>query len=194
MGADIPRLEMDDLDPVLAGTLAARVKRLGYLGEFFKVCGHQPQSLMAFMQLTDALKEALPDRLTETVALSVATLCGNAYERHQHERLSEKLGLGRDWILAVMALDPEGQGLAPDEAAAQRLVVDALRDHGHGAAGRLAELTSLVGHAQAIAVLMLVGRYATHALIVNALELAPPVPTIFAPEPEAALAARTPQP
>jgi alkylhydroperoxidase family enzyme len=191
MGAAIPRLEMDELDPVLAGMLAARVERLGYLGEFFKVCGHQPQSLMAFMQLTDSLKDALSDRLTETVALSVATLCGNAYERHQHERLSEKLGFDRDWILAVTALDPDGGMLAPDEAAAQRLAIEALRDHGHGAAGRLADLVSLVGHAPAIAVLMLVGRYATHALIVNALELPPPVPTIFAPEPEGALAART---
>jgi hypothetical protein len=93
-----------------------------------------------------------------------------------------------------MALDPDGGKLAPDEAAAQRLVIEALHDHGHGAAGRLADLVSLVGHAPAIAVLMLIGRYATHALIVNALELAPPVPTIFAPVPAGALAARTPPP
>ncbi len=34
-----------------------------------------------------------------------------------------------------------------------------------------------LGHAPAIAVLMLIGRYVTHALIVNSLGLAPPVPS-----------------
>jgi hypothetical protein len=37
----------------------------------------------------------------------------------------------------------------------------------------------LIGVPKTIAVLMLVGRYMSHALIVNALNLAPPVPSPF---------------
>ena len=36
-----------------------------------------------------------------------------------------------------------------------------------------------IGPEQTIAVMFLVGRYITHAMIVNGLELAPPVPSIF---------------
>jgi hypothetical protein len=45
----------------------------------------------------------------------------------------------------------------------------------------LAAVIETVGPAQAMAVLMLIGRYATHAFIVNALQLTPPVPSIFEP-------------
>ena len=90
MSNKIPRLEMDQLAPEVQQVLAARVTRLGYLGEFFKCSGHQPEVLLPFMAMTDALKEALPDRLTEIGALTVSVLMGNAYERNQHERLCEK--------------------------------------------------------------------------------------------------------
>jgi hypothetical protein len=36
-------------------------------------------------------------------------------------------------------------------------------------------VASAIGHEQAIAVLMLIGRYVTHALMTNALELKAPV-------------------
>src|SRR5262249_13437703 len=81
--------------------LAARIKRLGYLGEFFKCAAHQPDALVSFMAFTEDLKRALPDRITEVVALTVSTVLENAYERHQHERLCLKLGFGADWIQAV---------------------------------------------------------------------------------------------
>jgi alkylhydroperoxidase family enzyme len=179
----IPRLEMTDLDPRIAAALAPRVARLGYLGEFFKCAGHQPDALLAFMEFTEALKKALPDRLTELVALTVAALARNDYERHQHERLSDKLGFGRDWIRAVLALAPDKAGALSDaERAVQRLAIAALKDHGHDAAPELAQAIAAVGHEQAIAVLMLIGRYTTHALIVNAIDLAPPVASIFADE------------
>src|SRR6185436_2450741 len=104
------------LAPQVQETLAARVKRLGYLGEFFKCSGHNPDVLVAFMEMTEALKEALPDRLTEVGALTVAGAMGNAYERHQHERLSEKLGFGREWVATVNRLDPAAQhDLSDDE-------------------------------------------------------------------------------
>ena len=93
MSKRIPRLEMNELAPNVQETLAARVKRLGYLGEFFKCSGHNPDVLVSFMEMTEALKEALPDRLTEVGALTVAGAMGNAYERHQHERLSREARL-----------------------------------------------------------------------------------------------------
>jgi hypothetical protein len=181
----IRRLEIAELDPRVATALEPRVKRLGYLGEFFKCTGHQPASLLAFMELTEALKKALPDRLTEVVALTVAAAAENAYERHQHERLSEKLGFGRDWIAAVIALKPEAAGPLNDtERAVQRLALAALRKFGHGAAASLSAVVDAVGEEQAIAILLLIGRYVTHATIVNTLELAPPVPSIFGKEAE----------
>ncbi len=56
MSSRIPRLEMEQLAPEVQQTLAARVKRLGYLGEFFKCSGHNPAVLVSFMEMTEALK------------------------------------------------------------------------------------------------------------------------------------------
>lgn len=67
--------------------------------------------------------------------------------------------------------------LSAAERAVQTLTLAVLRRHGKGTASELQGLVGVVGHAQAIAVLMLVGRYVTHALMVNALDLKPPVPS-----------------
>jgi alkylhydroperoxidase family enzyme len=184
MSAGIERLEMAALAPALQQALAARVKRLGYLGEFFKCAGHQPDVLLPFMAMTDALKEALPDRLTEIGALTVAVAMGNAYERNQHERLSEKLGFGRDWIAAVIATTPDGDGpLKPEERAVQRLALAVIERRGHDVTTELDAVIDALGAEPAMAMLFLIGRYVTHAYIVNALALAPPVPSIFAASP-----------
>lgn len=184
MSTRIPRLEMADLAPQVQETLSARVKRLGYLGEFFKCSGHNPDVLVEFMEMTEALKEALPDKLTEVGALSVAGAMGNAYERNQHERLSLKLGFRRDWVAAVNKLAPDAEGpLSPEERAVQRLALDVVARKGHHVEDHLEALIDRVGHAQAMAVLFLIGRYVMHAYVVNALNLAPPVPSIFEDEP-----------
>ena len=177
----IPRIASQDLPADVADMLRPRVERLGYLGEFFKCAAHQPAALLSFMALTEDLKRALPDRLTETVALTVSTELGNAYERHQHERLCLKLGFGDAWIRAVEALDPANATLTEKERRVEALTLALLRRHGHGASAELEAVVSSVGHEQAIAVLMLVGRYLTHALIVNCLALAPPVPSPLEP-------------
>src|SRR5512143_1851057 len=101
MSDRIPRLDMDQLPPPLAAALRPRVERLGYLGEFFQCAANVPDALLAFQQLTEALKAALPDRVTEVVALTVATRLGNDYERYQHERLCRTLGFDDGWIRAV---------------------------------------------------------------------------------------------
>jgi hypothetical protein len=172
----IPRLDAGELPPDVARMLAPRVERLGYLGEFFRVAAHQPSALISFMAFTEDLKRALTDRITETVALTVSTELENPYERHQHERLSLKLGFGEPWIRAVEALDPAGaEALGEAERRVQALTLAVVRRHGKDTTDELDRVVETIGAAQAVAVLMLVGRYVTHALMVNALELAPPV-------------------
>jgi alkylhydroperoxidase family enzyme len=173
----IPRLEPDALDPALAAVLAPRVERLGYLGEFFRVMGHQPRPLRAFVELTETAKEALDKRLVEVVALTAAVTLGNDYERNQHERLCLRLGFGRDWVVRVERRRPEA--LAGEEGIVQAWVLAALRDHGRGAGPELEVLVRALGQERTVAVMMVLGRYAMHALIVNALGLAPPVPSVF---------------
>ena len=180
MSKKIPRLEMSELAANVQECLAARVKRLGYLGEFFKCSGHNPDVLVSFMEMTEALKHALPDKLTEVGSLTVAALMGNDYERNQHERLSEKLGFGRDWIAAVNRIEPNAPGpMNEDERAVQRLAIAVIERRGHDVDGELDALIDRIGAQQAMAVLFLIGRYVMHAYVVNALGLQPPVPSIF---------------
>lgn len=211
----IPRLSPDALGADVAEMLRPRVARLGYLGEFFTCAAHQPAVLMSFMAFTEDLKRALPERITEAVALTVSTELGNAYERHQHERLSLELGFSEAWVRAVMALQPDvaqpvpasarpkieraaarlaeapearrRQGrdrgaesparpeLSDAERRVQALTIAVIRRHGHRTSGELESVVASIGHEQAIAVLMLIGRYVTHALMVNCLALTPPV-------------------
>lgn len=81
MSTLVPRLSMAELDPKLQDALRPKVDRLKYLGEFFQCTGHQPQALMSFHKLTEDLKHALSDNLTEIVALTVACFMDNRYER-----------------------------------------------------------------------------------------------------------------
>ena len=180
MSPSIPRLELADMRADLASYLGPRVKRLGYLGELFKCAGHAPGVLLNFMHFTDALKEALPDRLTEVGALTVAGLMSNDYERNQHERLSVRLGFGRDWVAEVNRLEPDQATLMSEtERAVQKYAIAAIETRGRDVAGEFADLSELLTPGEAMAVVLLVGRYITHALTVNTLKLAPPVPSIF---------------
>jgi hypothetical protein len=174
----IPRLEASSWTPAVADALRARVERLGYVGEFFKCAAHQPSALVSFMTFTEDLKRALPDRLTEVVALTVSTVLENPYERHQHERLSLNLGFDAAWIRAVEARDPaRASALTDAERAVQTLTLAVLERHGKHTSSELEAVVQAIGPEAAIAVLMLIGRYVTHALMVNALGLSPPVPS-----------------
>ena len=167
---------MAELEPQLAEALRPKVERLSYLGEFFQCTGHQPQALLSFHTLTEDLKQALPDNLTELVALSVAALMENAYERVQHERLALKLGLSEAWVRAAVSLKAEsGTHLSETELLVRRLALAIIERRGHDTEAELEAVVRAIGHKQAIAVLLLVGRYAMHALIANCLALAPPV-------------------
>jgi alkylhydroperoxidase family enzyme len=163
----IRRIGFDDLDPDLREVLRPRVERLGYLGEFFQCAAHQPDALISLNALTEQLRGALPDEAAEIVALTVAAVTGNDYERHQHERLSLKLGFSEEWVRRVVALEEDG--------IVQRTVVALLQDRGRGA--DVEALAAAEGDAFAIAVVLLTGRYLMHSTFVNALGLAPPVPS-----------------
>ena len=172
----IPRLSMAELEPQLAELLRPKVERLNYLGEFFQCTGHQPEALISFFTLTEDLKKALPDNLTELVALTIATRMDNAYERVQHERLSLKLGFSREWLREVESLETRTESqLSPTELRVQQLAIAIIDRQGHGTKDELEEVIRDIGHKRAVAILMLIGRYVMHALIANSLELEPPV-------------------
>jgi hypothetical protein len=100
---------------------------------------------------------------------------GNAYERVQHERLSLKLGFSRDWVREVISSPGDGHLMSGPELAVQKLALAIIERRGHNTADELEAVVESIGHERAIAVLMLIGRYVTHALMVNCLELAPQV-------------------
>jgi hypothetical protein len=179
----IPRLPRENLHPDLQAYLRPRIDRLGYLGEFFQCAGHQPEALLSFLEYTDHLKHALPNNLTEIVSLTVAQLMNNSYERVQHERLSLKLGFEEEWLREVLTLKGDGKGRMSElEVLVQRLSMVAITRKGHHITAELEPVIRSIGPPMSIAILMLVGRYLSHAIISNALNLAPPVPSPLAVE------------
>ena len=176
----IPRLEFDELDSSLARALQPRVSRLGYLGEFFRLMGHQPPPLCAFVEFTEFAKAPLDKRIVEVIALTVATSKNNDYERNQHERLSIRLGFEREWIAEVETLRPDAAERMHDrERLVQRFVLSAVCGTAQEAQVAFEAVVVTLGHKDAIAILMVVGRYVAHAVMVRALGIAPPVPSIY---------------
>lgn len=180
MSSSLPRLELGDLPPTLVATLEPRVRRLGYLGEFFKCTAHHPEGLAAFIEFTEASQSGLSKRLVELIALTCSAWMGNDYERNQHEHLAVRLGFERDWIAAINALTPDASSAMTDEERSiQRLTLTVLDTGGKGAADSFAKAVQSLGPRIAIAILMVIGRYAVHGLITNTLGLNAPVPSIF---------------
>jgi alkylhydroperoxidase family enzyme len=151
------------------------VKRLDYLGEFFQCTAHQPEALLSFLEFTENLKHALPVNLTEIIALSVAVLMENDYERVQHERLSLKLGFDAEWLREVLSVAVGGRKLLTEqEWLVQQLALAVAKRGGRNTTAEFEAVIHAIGSALAIAALMLIGRYMAHALIVNTLDLSPP--------------------
>jgi alkylhydroperoxidase family enzyme len=174
----IPRLTLEDMPPQLARALTPRVERLGYLGEFFQCVAHQPDALLSFVEYTEAAKSGLEERIVELIALTVASLTKNDYERNQHERLAVRLGLGRAWVEAVERLVPDELD-ADDERVVQAYLLEAVPTNGHCDRPVFAEVVHRLGSPAAVAVMLVAGRYLMHALTVNTLALHAPVPSIF---------------
>ncbi len=179
--SQLTRLPFAQFTPELQRLLAPRVRRLGYLGEFYSVAGHQPGALAHFYRFTESLKDALPWRLTEVVALTVAALTGNAYERVQHERLALRLGMDGGTVRALARGEAEGvAALDGAERAAARLARAMVESLGHTAPKALSELTESTNEPVAVGCALLAGRYLAHAAISGAFGLRPPVDSPFA--------------
>jgi alkylhydroperoxidase family enzyme len=175
----IPPLSFDQLPASIADRLRPKYERLGYLGEFFARTAHQESALAAFIDFTDAAKGDLDLTVVELIALTVATMKNVDYERNQHERLAVKLGFGEDWVAEVERLDPEAARLGPLERRVQKLVIAAVRQDGNDVTAELDAVVDLLGPARAVAVLMVMARYTTHAMLVNCLGIQSPVSSIF---------------
>ena len=129
---------------------------------------------------TETAKAPLEKNLVEIIALSIASRKRNAYELHQHERLSIRLGFGREWVAEVERNHPEEAALLTDtEKLVQRFVLAAIDERTVAAQDLFSQVTEQFGYQQSIAILMVIGRYAAHAVMVASLGIAPPVPSIF---------------
>jgi len=178
--AGVPLIDIDELAPIVRTRLQPKIDRLGYLGGFFQLTAHQPESLAAFIDFTEAAKRALPDDLSEIVALTVATATGNDYERHQHERLSVKIGFTKQWVAAVERLNSHDADLSAPQRATQRWVLAVLAEHGRNTQPQAEAMVRELGHETAVAVALACGRYIAHATIANSFGIQPPVASIFA--------------
>ena len=177
--AEIRRLSYEELDPPLRDALRAKVERLGYLGEFFAVAGHQPAATTAFQNFTEALKAALPPELTEAVALTVASMLDNHYEQSQHERLASTLGFSVAWIEAALGKGDPGE-LSEGARTARDLARSMVEGYGRDASPQLAHAVEVLGEEHAVGLLLTVGRYVAHAVVSNTLELTAPVASVVA--------------
>lgn len=179
----LPRIPYEEFDPALKEALRPKVERLGYCGEIWQVGANVPKSTLSFCNLTEDLKDEMPMKVVELVALTVAGVMGNVYERNQHENLADKLGYGRDWIASVNKLEGDAAtGLSDDERKIQKFVIAAIYRRGMDCETMFADVVKAVGPKTATGVLMSVGRCMMHAIFRNVLDLAPPVKSIFEKE------------
>jgi AhpD family alkylhydroperoxidase len=174
------RVQYEEMPAQLQAQLRPRLERLGYVGEFFQVGANQPEALSAFVEFTEQLKEALPWRLVEVIALTVASETGNAYELTQHEQLALRLGMTKDEIIAIKsgALERSGS-FSEAEITAAKLAACMGNSHGHACASESNRLVGLLGPTAGVACVMMSARYLAHAAMANAWQLTPPVPSPF---------------
>jgi hypothetical protein len=179
-----PRIAFEDLPRGLRKQLRPRLVRLGYLGEFFQVAAHQPEALGHFIGFTETLKLALPLRLVEVIALTVAADTGNDYERVQHERLALSIGLEEREVRALVDGDiHHATTFGATELAAAELAREVTRAGGRGCRESYERLEALVAPEVAVGCLMVATRYLAHATMANTWDLKPPVESALEVEP-----------
>lgn len=177
--AAIRPLALDDVDPKLRETLQPVVDRLGYFGEFFQYGGHAPGVVAGFMHYSGALKGAIPDDINETIALTVCSHLGFAYERIQHERLALKLGFDRDWIASLVGRASAAQ-LTPAQLCARDLSLAILDDRVAEARAVVERLAAETSEAIAVAALFQITRFRDVCTVGRLFDMQIPVPSIFA--------------
>jgi len=181
MSQRFPRRQLHELPNDLADRLRRSTPpRVGHRGEFYEYAAHQPDALRSFMEFTAALHDALPHPLVEVVALTVAGIMENEYERHQYERRAVELGLPQGWVTAVDRLSPDkATELSAVERAVQRYALASVVRRGIGVKDEFEALLDHLSVPQAMAVALLVGCCVSQAIVSNTLALAPPVTSIF---------------
>lgn len=171
-------LDFSEIDEQLQKLFEPTVERVGYFGDFFRFSSHAPETLSTFMSFSGALRTGIPQDLNEAVALTVCTVMDFPYERIQHERLSEKLGLDRDWIAAMVGRPSQAE-ITPLQQAARDLSI-ALVDGQEGAAREAVEqVTTLASPKLAVELLFQATRFIQVCTIGRTLGMQLAVPSIF---------------
>lgn len=165
-------MEWEETSPEVVEVLGAKVARLGYLGGFFAGLGHAPRAVAAFERFTSATRSQLSEPVAETIALTIAGLASNDYERVQHERLARSKGYDDAWIGAVHA-GPTAI-VDPLQRAAAELASAMWHRDAAVARAAVTALVNLEGPATAAASLLLCGRFLAHSDISAVLDLRDP--------------------
>lgn len=180
----LTKLALEDTDPGLQAMLKPTVDRLGYFGEFFQYAAHSPGVLEGFMKYSGALKSALPPNLNELIALTVCTQMQLPYERIQHERLSQTLGLDRAWIAELVGRGT-GATFTEPERMARALTLQVVAGQQAEAQRTLAALAGVAGSPVAVSVLFQITRFMSVCTLGRLLDVSLPVPSIFEGKPGA---------
>jgi alkylhydroperoxidase family enzyme len=113
----------------------------------------------------------LPLRLRELVVLRTASLMDSPYELGQHRDVARTAGLSRDEITAVISeSDWQTADFSPAELAVLHLANE-LVTTGNVSADVFDRVLTALGSEATVEVLMVIGRYAGLALMLNALQV-----------------------
>lgn len=156
--------------------LAPRLEQLGGSGEIYRRAASQPDALGYMLRWTNTLEKALPPRLGEIVALSVAVEAGDVHERARRERTAVAHGLTLDELRLVVAGRPASSAtLSEIEVAAATLARCLVSELGRGCDPALLRLSRLMGEHSADACLMFAACCLAHAAMSNAWRLRSPL-------------------
>lgn len=169
-------LGLDDMPADLRQLLAPRVERLGYLGAFFSLAGHQAGALQQALGYAETLKGTLTQRLVEVIALAVSAEAQNPYERVQHERLALKLGMTPAEVTAITQGSADScPQLSELERAVWRLSRSVVRSVGHEAGADFERVLELSDPEVAVGSLLMACHYLAFSAVANTWRLAAPV-------------------
>lgn len=158
-----------DLPVGLPERLAERAGRLGYINGFLAVGLHQPDAILALMQMSEHLKAALNPAHVLVVALSTHHALGNEYERVQYLDVARESGSSEEWIDAAQGriVGP----LTPAEEAVRRLTLTVVLAEPPAAA--LATAAEFLQDRELVAVIHLAARFVATSRISHVLSLQP---------------------
>ncbi len=110
--------------------------KIGAVPNLYRVLGHSPAALAAYVALNEALAKAkLDPALREKIALAVAQLNGCGYCVSAHSFLAKRSGIGPAAIAEARA----GRAAEPHEAAALALALRLVEGHGRLSDAELAQ-------------------------------------------------------